>query len=76
MDVLEIGSTVQLAGGIAAQITAVCVYGAERVRYQVVWWDGRTRHEQWIESCELSTAGTCTMQTGFLGNSRIHQRKP
>ena len=34
-------------------IIAVCIRAGENVSYQVTWWDGLVRKEEWVQSCEV-----------------------
>jgi hypothetical protein len=75
LEVLAIGAAVHIgpAAGthpdpIAAMVTAVTIRAAGQVVYEVVWWDGRSRHCEWVQPCEITTDGPARMMTiGFAG---------
>lgn len=49
-----IGDRVLVGGETEGQVIGVGVYGRElRVLYQVAWWSGNTRYEQWVCGLEL-----------------------
>ena len=46
------GAKVLFANNIDGLVVAVCDrFG--RLTYEVVWFDGRMRHSQWLEACEI-----------------------
>ncbi len=69
--VLPIGCKVHLGIGeerIEGVVEAVQISGegGSRIMYQVAWWNGRVRQENWLESFELQDAGSRTPLTiGF-----------
>lgn len=53
-----------------AFVAAVTIQPGRRIQYQVVWWDGTSRHCEWLEEFELrATANTPTVQIGFCGGA-------
>lgn len=71
--VYRLGSTVSIGpvdDAIEATVTGVAVYPAQfdaaRVQYQVAYWNGRTRTEEWLDACEVRECnGTLACQIGF-----------
>lgn len=53
---LEIGSTVVLDTLVQARITAIMIRDKYAVSYEVVWWNERVRHVEWVESWEVKTS--------------------
>lgn len=53
LEVMSVGSPVLLLGGLEGRIAAVCVFENQRVQYQCVWWSGRDRKIEWLESFEV-----------------------
>jgi hypothetical protein len=51
--VLAPGSPVLLAGEIRATVMAISVREGPHVAYQVVWWSGLDRHEEWVYAAEV-----------------------
>jgi hypothetical protein len=63
--IIKPGQKVTLVGGQAAQVTAASIRSAA-LSYEVVWWDGKTRCCQWVDPCEIDSAGEVEKQTiGF-----------
>lgn len=66
--VLPPGSPVEIGVGadrIRADVTAVCIY-PHNIQYQVVWWDGRTRKQEWVNDHEvLPLAEADKLPVGF-----------
>lgn len=51
---------------IEATIVALRVQNGLTVDYQVIWWDGRTRKSEWLESFEVTTKeNTDKLAIGF-----------
>jgi hypothetical protein len=70
LTVIRPGTKATLCDGeIVATVTQVCVLPEGRVRYEVVWWDGRTRKSEWVEPFELRVAAGNggTVRIGFHG---------
>lgn len=61
------GAEVRL-GGIPATVTALQVWDGLRVNYHVVWWDGRNRHAEWVDPCEIEAGAAATTRIGFQTN--------
>jgi hypothetical protein len=51
--VLHPGADVLISGEIPARVAAVSIRGEGGISYQVVWWDGRNRFEEWVNSFEV-----------------------
>jgi hypothetical protein len=51
--VLAPETPVLLAGEIRATVMAVSVRSGPHVNYQVVWWSGLDRHEEWVYAAEV-----------------------
>ncbi len=66
IEVIQVGSPVTLADNIPARITAILINDKCRVTYQCVWWDGQTRHSEYVEEFEVTRADeTQGMTIGF-----------
>lgn len=66
--VLPVGTKVHLGpdNDIEGIITAISIYGNNRVAYECVWWDGRQRRQGWVNSIELRDSEVVeTQQIGF-----------
>ncbi len=50
---------------VQAVILAVMIRDGGRVLYQVAWWAGETRHEQWVEVFEFTESEAPKQQIGF-----------
>ena len=46
-------SRVTIADDIDATVHAFTVRGTVVTSYEVVWWDGRDRHEEWVSAAEV-----------------------
>lgn len=55
IEILDSGARVMLAEGIDAVVLAAMVRD-RAVSYQVAWWDGRVRREDWLPAREVMTA--------------------
>jgi len=53
VEVLPIGTQVVIDGEIPATIRAVTIYSDSWVKYLCVWWDERTRREEWLLADEI-----------------------
>jgi hypothetical protein len=53
LSVLAPETPVLLAGEIRATVMAVSVRSGPHVNYQVVWWSGLDRHEEWVYAAEV-----------------------
>jgi len=53
VEVLAIGTQVVIDGEIPATIRAVTVYSHTWVKYLCVWWDERSRREEWLLADEI-----------------------
>jgi hypothetical protein len=53
ISVLAIGTQVTIDGDIPATIRAVTIYSNTWVKYCCVWWDERTRREEWLTRDEI-----------------------
>ena len=56
IQVLAIGTDVTIDGDIPATIRAVTIYSETWIKYLCVWWDERTRKEEWLTADEIQTA--------------------
>lgn len=68
MEIIPIGAPVRLkAAGIPvpAQVTAATIREGGKVTYEVVWWTGTTREQQWVESCEIEPDAADRTAIGF-----------
>jgi hypothetical protein len=53
IEVLAIGTQVIIDGEIPATIRAVTIYSDTWIKYLCVWWDERTRREEWLLADEI-----------------------
>ena len=53
IEVLAIDELVTLSEDIDAQIIGINIRANDKVLYDVVWWDGRTRRTEWVEASEI-----------------------
>lgn len=56
MWIYEPGRTVKVGGDIIARVLEVSIRSidTDEVQYRVSWWDGRTRHAEWVNGSEVS----------------------
>jgi hypothetical protein len=60
------GAAVVLADDIPAKVLSVQLRVAGALAYEVAWWDGNTRHSQWVEPHEVKAgAGGKPLRLGF-----------
>ncbi|MGZ6045670.1 MAG: hypothetical protein ACXWNW_14170 [Isosphaeraceae bacterium] len=65
LEVLPLGSRVSLGDGtIPAIVTAIIIRG-DRPSYEVVWWDGRARKSEWLETSEVKSDEVARTKIGF-----------
>lgn len=62
---IPIGTKVELSPARVGTITAFSVRERGVATYQVVWWDGATRHEEWLETMEFEVM--CSPQRTVIG---------
>jgi hypothetical protein len=66
MTVLKSGSRVRIGGDLEGIVLAVTIRRGA-VSYEVAWWDGRTRHTDWLSAAEVALIGPGTAcRVGFL----------
>lgn len=53
IEVHAIGTLVIIDGDIPATIRAVTIYSEHWIKYLCVWWDERTRREEWLTADEI-----------------------
>ena len=59
IQVLAVGSPVEIGDGVAGVITAVSIRGqSHRVTYEVAWWSGSSHNSQWLEDFEVKAKQT------------------
>ena len=64
--VFEPGTKVSLVGSTRlAIISRVMLLGHQYVDYEVIWWDGSTRHCEWLHSFEVEWCDGERQQIGF-----------
>lgn len=56
MTIFNFGSPVLLHGDIPATVLAVAIRSQSDFDYKVVWWDGRNRKEEWVNSREVEAS--------------------
>jgi hypothetical protein len=61
IEVYAIGTAVIIDGDIPATIRAFTIYSDTWVKYCCVWWDERTRKEEWLTADEIQFKGNATM---------------
>ena len=65
MELIAIGEPV-LVGDIKVEVAEILIRSRNSISYKVVWWDGRTRKSEWLESFEVSTGSNVErLQIGF-----------
>ena len=66
LQVMQLGSPIIIGESIPARIVGIAIDIKMRITYRCAWWDGRTRHSEWLEQCEvLPTNGTQIVKMGF-----------
>lgn len=53
IQVIAIGTSVIIDGDIPAVVRAVTIYSDTWIKYLCVWWDERTRKEEWLTADEI-----------------------
>ena len=53
IEVLAIGTQVVIDAEIPATIRAVTIYSPTHIKYLCVWWDERSRREEWLLPDEI-----------------------
>lgn len=68
LNLISIGSTVKLSvGDIEGVVTGIQITNNLRVLYSVVWWNGRTREEKWLDTFEVvSVTKSLVTKIGFV----------
>jgi hypothetical protein len=61
IEVYAIGTSVIIDGDIPATVRAVTIYSDTWVKYCCVWWDERTRREEWLTPDEIQFKGNSKM---------------
>lgn len=56
LQIHAIGTAVIIDGDIPATIRAVTIYSDTWIKYLCVWWDERTRKEEWLTADEIQVA--------------------
>lgn len=65
-EVYHPGAEVLIGGSVPAVVTAVMIR-AGHTSYEVAWWDGRTRKNEWLQSFELvPKSADQQVRIGFL----------
>jgi hypothetical protein len=70
VDVLKPGTVVKVSDSIVGTVLAIRIDPGPSVLYLVSWWDGRVRHEQWLNPVELSLfpfQSDAQLRVGFAG---------
>lgn len=62
--VYSVGTKCLVGGDIPAYVTAVRLNGTA-VDYQVAWWDGACRRDEYLDTFEITFDGEPTQQIGF-----------
>ncbi|HYE77947.1 MAG TPA: hypothetical protein VEI97_08175 [bacterium] len=73
--VIRPGSKVALpqAEIINATVRQVIIGETDQITYQVVWWCGGSRHEQWVSAYEVSAEVPELLPVGFLVPKKADQ---
>lgn len=69
MKVYDIGTVVTIGpkdDGTKGIVAAILISNGTRVQYKIAWWDGRTRHEEWLEAFEIVGKASDRCTIGFL----------
>jgi hypothetical protein len=64
----KIGTQIEIGPSgspIPAVIIGLATYGEPRKQYQVAWWEGKKRHVEWLEACEVRASNSQVHQIGF-----------
>lgn len=67
------GTDVSVNDDIPAVVVQVCLSGSPsdpHIQYQVAWFDGRTRHVQWLETSEVAATAGKKVPVGFWTGNR------
>jgi hypothetical protein len=70
IEVLAIGTQVVIDGEIPATIRAVTVYSDTWVKYLCVWWDERSRREEWLLADEIKPHGDSNKRTMLIRSAQ------
>lgn len=66
IEVYEIGTAVTIDKDIPATIRAVTIYSPTWIKYLCVWWEERTRKEEWLLADEIKTAAEPRQTVKFI----------
>ena len=64
MSIIHPGTPAKL-GDVDVMIAQAAVRADRSVSYEVVWWDGKTRHAAWVTEAELGGAKPARLPVGF-----------
>jgi hypothetical protein len=65
IEVLAIGTEVTIDGDIPAVIRGITIYSPEWIKYECVWWDERSRKEEWLTIDEITVKTPATSTVKF-----------
>ena len=65
IEIYTVGSEVDLGNKLKGKITEILIQATDRIQYKCVWWDAKTRKEEWLSSFELEGKCEDKLQLGF-----------
>lgn len=71
IEVLPVGTKVCIFDNIKAIINGIFIGRNHYILYKVIWWDGRSRKEEYITPQEINSLNIPTIPIGFLNPSDI-----
>ena len=66
LTLLPIGTKVLVGDSVEATVCEISISKHDRVQYRCAWWDGNTRHSDWLEQHEVTAnKDASAMPIGF-----------
>ncbi len=65
--VYPVGTKVVISGDIPGVVAAIRINGVG-VDYLVAWWDGKNRHNEFLDTFEIKFESEPTLEIGFHAN--------
>lgn len=66
IEVLPIGTSVIIDGDIPAVIRGITIYSEHWIKYDCVWWDERTRKDEWLTVDEIKVKDSTRSTVRFI----------